>query len=245
MGQAQSLDVEGSDRAARYVPGTRTCLTLHPSISERRSGLGRLSPSRRGAAPRYGWRVWLGVCLGEATNCRELAEAADPARLADGNRISVAPGCADHDVWVAAHFRREPEGKEGQREPRPEIRPDATNSSLGIKLTDHRISELEGANGAIAHYNAGWPIPDFFAPAKPLHRAIHGAQKNSQIVVSPEHQPSGEGRDQLRIGRQRRNQLIDVVALRGRPVARYSVVHNAECSTMERVRPVRPRRSWV
>ena len=106
---------------------------------------------------------------------------------------SVAPGCADHDAGVAAHFWREPQGKKGQRKPGSQIRPDPTNPSLGIKLADHRIRELEGSDGAVAHDNAGCPIPDFFAPAKALHGPIHGAQKNPQIVVSPEHQPSGEG----------------------------------------------------
>jgi hypothetical protein len=134
---------------------------------------------------------------------------------------------------MAAHLWRELKGKKCQRKPRSQVWPDPTNLSVAVELADHRVGELERTDSAVAQHNASRPVPKFFAPAQPLHASVHGAQENSQIVASSEHQASREGRDQFRVRGQRGDEPVDVIVFRGGPVASYGVVHNPECPTAQ------------
>ena len=56
--------------------------------------------------------------------------------------------------------------------------------------------------------------------------AVDRSQQRLQVIDAAEHHAAGDRRHQLRIRSQRRDQPLDVVVFRSRPVTRYCVGHD-------------------
>ena len=105
------------------------------------------------------------------------------------------------------------------------MRSDPPYSPIVRELQDHRVSEPEPPDLAVADDNSHAAVAHLVAPTQPAHAAVNRGQQNTKVIRPAEHHPAGERRNQLDVRGERLHQPVDVIRLGGPRVSHYGVIY--------------------
>jgi len=115
--------------------------------------------------------------------------------------------------------------EERQRQPRPQVRADPADATVGRELEDHRVGHPYGPDPGLAEDDAVIALADGLRPAKVVEGSVDGPEQCPDVFLPAEDHAAGDRRDDLHVGRERLHQRIDVSCLGGGPVTRNGVLH--------------------
>ena len=88
---------------------------------------------------------------------------------------------------MSSQFGSEHESKQRERQPGPKMGMDAANQSVCSQLQDHRVTELERSDPALADYDSRVTIDELPAPTQLCDRAVDRVEQDTQILAAAEH----------------------------------------------------------